>query len=149
MLTKRWCLMLSIGHLCAITHRLSTAFFISKGRDGERVYAGRKAQHRQPVYHNAMELDIWQLTTLVRSTAEEAVRQYRIAIDPSSDEITQREAARIYGVGWLKSQCARGMITWSRAGTAPNSKKIFSRKRLEELKNGDIDPILKKAFGRK
>lgn len=63
--------------------------------------------------------------------------------DPVIDEITETQAIRLgFGRRWLAHQCATGALTWKRAGVHRNSPKVYSLKKLKELKDG-IDPLLK------
>ena len=84
-----------------------------------------------------MELDVWQLQKIIKAAAKEAVSEYAISKDPVIDEITETQARR-----WLAHQCATGALTWKRAGVHRNSPKVYSLKKLKELKDG-IDPLLK------
>ena len=83
-----------------------------------------------------MELDVWQLQKIIKAAAKEAVSEYAISKDPVIDEITETQAIRLgFGRRWLAHQCATGALTW-------NSPKVYSLKKLKELKDG-IDPLLK------
>ena len=90
-----------------------------------------------------MELDVWQLQKIIKAAAKEAVSEYAISKDPVIDEITETQAIRLgFGRRWLAHQCATGALTWKRAGVHRNSPKVYSLKKLKELKDG-IDPLLK------
>lgn len=90
-----------------------------------------------------MELNVLQLQNIIRVTAKEAVREYVASTDPAIDEITETQAIRLgFGRRWLAHQCAKGALSWKRAGVHRNSPKIYSLKKLRELKN-EIDPLLK------
>ena len=109
-----------------------------------------------------MELDVWQLQKIIKAAAKEAVSEYAISKDPVIDEITETQASvsvissmtgsleitetqaiRLgFGRRWLAHQCATGALTWKRAGVHRNSPKVYSLKKLKELKDG-IDPLLK------
>lgn len=90
-----------------------------------------------------MELNVLQLQNIIRVTAKEAVREYVASTDPVIDEITETQAIRLgFGRRWLAHQCAKGTLSWKRAGVHRNSPKIYSLKKLRELKN-EIDPLLK------
>lgn len=47
-----------------------------------------------------MEIDAWQLKTIIRETAKEAVEEYIRRSNPTSDEITYSKACLRYGEGW-------------------------------------------------
>ena len=84
-----------------------------------------------------MELDVWQLQKIIKAAAKEAVSEYAISMVPVIDEIRLG-----FGRRWLAHQCATGALTWKRAGVHRNSPKVYSLKKLKELKDG-IDPLLK------
>lgn len=92
-----------------------------------------------------LELELWQLSNIMKATAREAVEEYRRMIDPSSDEITERKAQELYGRGWLDEQKALGRVTWIRAGKHKNSRKIYSISQLNSLKYGE-SPLLKAIY---
>ena len=90
-----------------------------------------------------MELDIWQLQKIIKAAAKEAVSEYAISKDPTIDEVTETQAIRLgFGRKWLVSQRALGKLTFKRAGVHKNSPKVYSLKKLKELKEG-IDPLLR------
>lgn len=90
-----------------------------------------------------MEIDIWQLNNIVKAVAKETVEQYMILQNPTSDEINERQAFREFGEAWIKHQRAIGALEAPiRKGVSKNSPKIYSRKRLTELKYG-VSPLLK------
>jgi hypothetical protein len=70
---------------------------------------------------------------LYRFLIAETVREMRRQEDPKKDEMTEREALKVFGKGNLRHWEATGRITFKRAGTHKNSKKIYSRKALEDL----------------
>nr|DAZ44080.1 MAG TPA: hypothetical protein [Caudoviricetes sp.] len=89
-----------------------------------------------------MELDLWQLNNLVKAAAKEAVEQFRILQNPTSDEINESQAFREFGEAWVKHQRAIGALEAPiRKGVSKNSPKIYSRKRLTELKYG-VSPLI-------
>lgn len=80
---------------------------------------------------------------MIKAAAKEAVSEYVISNDPTIDEITETQAIRLgFGRRWLAHQCARGSLSWKRAGVHRNSPKVYSLKKLRDLKNG-IDPLLR------
>jgi hypothetical protein len=89
-----------------------------------------------------MELELWQLKNIIQAAAEEAVRKYIAMTNPTDDEISARQAYKEFGEGWVKSQVACGVIKPLRKGTSKNSKKVYSRYILYDLKNG-ANPLLK------
>lgn len=89
-----------------------------------------------------MEIDVWQLQNIIKAAAKEAVSEYAISKDPTVDEVTETQAIRLgFGRKWLAHQCAIGALTWKRAGVHRNSPKVYSLKRLRELKEGP-NPLL-------
>lgn len=89
-----------------------------------------------------MEIDIWQLNNIVKAAAEEAVKKYIISLEPSKDEITERQAYKEFGRGWVCGQVALGLVKPTRRGTSKNSPKVYLRSVLKELKEG-VNPLLK------
>ena len=89
-----------------------------------------------------MELELWQLNNIIKAAADEAVKKYIIAQNPTEDEISERQAYKEFGTGWVQSQVACGMVKPSRRGVCKNSKKVYSRSILSDLKNG-VNPLLK------
>lgn len=90
-----------------------------------------------------MDLDIWQLQNIIKAAAQEAVSEYAISKDPTIDEVTETQAIRLgFGRRWLAHQRAIGALTYRRAGVHKNSPKVYSLKRLRELKEG-INPLLR------
>lgn len=88
-----------------------------------------------------MELELWQLKNIIKAAAEEAVKKYIISQDPTKDEISERQAYREFGEGWVQSLVASGQIKPVRKGECKNSRKIYSRSVLNELKYG-LNPLL-------
>ena len=85
-----------------------------------------------------MEIELWQLNNIIKAAAKEAVEQYVLSLNPSSDEITERQAYREFGEGWVKNQLAVGLLDKPvRKGTHKNSPKVYSRSKLKELKYGN------------
>lgn len=89
-----------------------------------------------------MEIELWELKNIVKAAAEEAVRKYVLSQNPGDDEMTERQAYREFGTGWVNSQVALGLIKPTRRGTAKNSPKVYSRSALTDLKTG-ANPLLK------
>ena len=89
-----------------------------------------------------MELELWQLKNIIQAAAEEAVRKYIAMTNPTDDEISARQAYKEFGEGWVKSQVECGTIKPLRKGKSKNSKKVYSRYILYDLKNGD-NPLIR------
>lgn len=83
-----------------------------------------------------MEIELWELKNIVKAAAEEAVKQYVLSQNRSSDELTERQAYREFGEGWVNSQVALGLVKPTRKGVAKNSPKIYLRSVLSDLKEG-------------
>lgn len=88
-----------------------------------------------------MEIEIWELNNIIKAAAKAAVEEFRITQNPTSDEISEAQAFKSYGTGWLKHQTTIGAAKWKRKGAYKNSPKIYSRSQLNELKYG-INPLL-------
>ena len=81
-----------------------------------------------------MEIELWELKNIVQAAAEAAVKKYIATQNPTEDEISERQAYREFGEGWVMSQVSLGTIKPYRKGTSRNSKKLYSRAALSELK---------------
>ena len=88
-----------------------------------------------------MEIELWQLKNIIKAAAEEAVKKYIISQDPKKDEMSERQAYREFGEGWVQNLVATGQIKPLRKGKCVNSRKIYSRSALSELKDG-LNPLL-------
>lgn len=89
-----------------------------------------------------MEIDLWQLNNIIKAAAKEAVEQYVLSVNPSVDEINERQAFKEFGEGWVKHQLSLGILEKPiRKGVHKNSPKVYSRSRLKELKFG-VNPLL-------
>ena len=86
--------------------------------------------------------DLWVINNLVKAAAKETAKECSLAQNPSKDEITQRQAFEEFGEGWIDNQVALGLVKPIRKGIYKNSKKIYSRSALMELKHG-VNPLLK------
>jgi hypothetical protein len=89
-----------------------------------------------------MEIELWELRNIVNAAAEEAVKKYILSQEPTKDEMTERQAKKEFGEGWIDNQVALGLVKPIRKGIYKNSKKIFSRSVLMELKHG-ANPLLR------
>lgn len=88
-----------------------------------------------------MELELWQLKNIIKAAAEEAVKKYIISQNPKEDEISERQAKKEFGDGFVNNAVATGQIKPLRAGIHKNSRKVYSRAALKELKYG-LNPLL-------
>lgn len=61
---------------------------------------------------------------------------------PASDEISQREAFRTYGYGWIKLMSDRGLLESKRKGRARNSPIVYSRFQIEALREAERKPAI-------
>lgn len=89
-----------------------------------------------------MEIELWELKNIVKAAAEEAVKKYILSQEPTKDEMTERQAKKEFGDGWVEHQVSLGLVTPIRKGVHKNSKKIYSRSALLDLKYG-ANPLLK------
>lgn len=89
-----------------------------------------------------MVLDEWQLNNIIKAAAEEAVKAYIRMTDPTKDELTERQAYRMFGEGWVNHLVSTGTVKPRRKGVHKTSPKIYSRHELEGLKYG-VNPLLK------
>lgn len=86
--------------------------------------------------------DTYELTSLVEKVAERVAIKMRQAERPEGDRISQRTAYKVYGWSNVKEWERQGKLNPHRAGSAQNSKKIYSRAELDLCLNGeDIDRI--------
>lgn len=53
------------------------------------------------------------------------------------DELSEREAKKLYDTGWLKDRVNRGLIHYSRKGATSKSAKVYSRFEIESLKRAE------------
>lgn len=53
------------------------------------------------------------------------------------DDISENEAKRLYGKGWIKSRTEVGLLHYSRNGPSVVSTKIYSRFEIEALKRAE------------
>lgn len=53
------------------------------------------------------------------------------------DDISENEAKRIYGRGWIKSRTEVGLLHFSRNGSSIVSTKMYSRFEIEALKRAE------------
>lgn len=89
-----------------------------------------------------MEISLWQLNNIIKAAAKEAVEQYALSLNPTEDEINERQAFKEFGEGWVKHQLAVGLLDKPvRKGVHKNSPKVYSRSKLKELKYG-VNPLL-------
>lgn len=89
-----------------------------------------------------MELELWQLNNIIKAAAKEAVEQFVLSQNPTSDEITARQAFKEFGEARVKHWESVGLLEKpKRKGVYKNSPKIYSRSKLRELKYG-INPLL-------
>lgn len=88
-----------------------------------------------------MEIELWQLKNIIKAAAQEAVREYVLSQEPTKDEMTERQAYREFGAGWVSSQVALGLVKPIRRGTSKNSPKVYLRSELMNLKYDN--PLLK------
>lgn len=88
-----------------------------------------------------MELELWQLKNIIQAAADEAVKRYIAKTNPTEDEISERQAYKEFGAGWVQNQVACGVVKPYRKGEGKNSKKLYSRSVLSGLKNDN--PLLK------
>lgn len=77
-----------------------------------------------------INLDIAQLKSLLRDSAELGVANYIKQMSPVEDSVSQREAFRMYGESRVRGWIDEGMVSAMRGGKSANSKILYSRAEL-------------------
>lgn len=64
------------------------------------------------------------------------------------DDLSEREAFKIYGKAWIKDRTARGMLKFERSGPNEKNSKVYSRFEIEALKRSEknIEESYKRAL---
>lgn len=75
-------------------------------------------------------IDIDQLKTLLRDSAELGVANYIKQMTPKSDNVSQREAYRLYGEARIRKWLDEKMISVMKQGKSDNCKMLYSRAEL-------------------
>lgn len=75
-------------------------------------------------------IDLNQLKTLLRDSAELGVANYLKQIRPKDDTVSQREAYRLYGSGRVKKWLNENRISVMKSGKSDNCKMLYSRAEL-------------------
>lgn len=93
-----------------------------------------------------MEIELWQLKNIIEAAAKRAVEQFIIRQNPSKDEINERTAFKEYGRGNVLHWLSIGVLEPPRRqGKSKNSPKIYSRYKLNALRDG-VDPLLSAIY---
>lgn len=93
-----------------------------------------------------MDIELWQLKNIIEAAAKRAVEQFILHQDPTKDEINERTAFKEYGRGNVLHWLSIGLLEPpKRQGKSKNSPKIYSRSKLNDLKNG-ADPLLSAIY---
>lgn len=81
-------------------------------------------------------MELYELKNMCMEISELAVANYIKRTMPAKDQISQREAYRLYGEGKVKDWVRNGLITQrSRMGSTIRSKIIYSRAELISIEN--------------
>jgi len=93
----------------------------------------------------AIVLELYELKNLCMEMAELGAANYIRKVAPGQDEISQREAYRLFGETRVKTWIRVGLVAAQRGGVAKNSKKMYSRAELEAAKKSEtFNKILNK-----
>ena len=84
-----------------------------------------------------MTNELYLIKELMIECAELGARKYQQSIQPKSDDITQLQAYKCYGEGWVKSCIKRDLVKKARRGTAKNSPIYFSKIELLTVRNAE------------
>jgi len=83
-----------------------------------------------------INLELFELKNICMDMSELGVANYVKRISPATDQISQREAYRLYGEGRVKNWVKRGLITEkTRSGSSIKSKILYSRAELISIEN--------------
>lgn len=92
----------------------------------------------------SITLEIYELRNMLEKAAERgAINALQTVGYKQSDEISKREAVRLYGHAIIERWITTGLIKGERRGTSVNSKIYFSRQKLESLKESESNIIIK------
>ena len=80
------------------------------------------------------ELNI--ILSYIDESIERLFKKYLAKPNPSDDEMTERQAFKEFGRGWVLNQVALGNVVPIRAGKHKNSPKVYYRSQLNALMNG-------------
>lgn len=82
-------------------------------------------------------MELYELKTLCSEMAELGAASFVRMTAPLNDMISQREAYKLFQEVRVKRWVANGLITPQRNGSAPNSKRYYSRSELLSLNNAE------------
>lgn len=75
-----------------------------------------------------------QICAYIDEALERKFRKFITILKPECDEMSERQAYREFGRGWVMNKVALGLVVPVRAGKHERSRKVYSRARLTELK---------------
>lgn len=84
---------------------------------------------------NPMTNEVYLIKELMISCAELGALSCMKSLQPKTDDITQLQAYKKFGEGWIKSCLKKDLIQKSRRGTAKNSPIYFSKIELLAVRN--------------
>ena len=76
------------------------------------------------------------ILSYIDETIERMFKKYLAKPNPSEDEMTERQAFKEFGRGWVVNQIALGKVEPLRAGKHKTSRKVYYRSQLLALKGG-------------
>ena len=82
-----------------------------------------------------MNLDLFQIKSLMIECAELGAAMTLKTLQPKSDDLTQNQAYAMFGEGWIRTCKAKGLIKGKRKGPAKNSPIYFSKAELMAVLN--------------
>lgn len=85
----------------------------------------------------AVTMELYELKTLMSEMAALGVARYHKEHAPASDQISQREAYRLFQEMRVKRWVEQGLIKPQRNGAALNSKRYYSYAELMEINNAE------------
>ena len=88
-------------------------------------------------YTKEITNELYLIKELMINCAELGARKYQPSIQPKSDDITQLQAYKQFGEGWVKNCVNRDLVKKTRRGTAKNSPIYFSKIELLSVRNAE------------
>lgn len=85
----------------------------------------------------AITMELYELKNICKEMAALGAATIIQTNTPSNDLISQREAYRLYQEMRVRRWVEQGLITPQRNGSAPNSKRFYSRAELQQLNNAE------------
>jgi len=84
-----------------------------------------------------INLELFELKNICMEMSELGVANYVKRISPATDQISQREAYRLYGEARVKGWVHAGLLTGKRNGSTTRSKILYSRAELMSIETAN------------